>query len=144
MLQLFQFLARGTGLAQALGALAVACAVPAAQAQSVTAAPLAAVAPAAIPVDHPGALALLALALGACLVRGVQKGRISLVGLRAWAMGGAVVMTAATAVWGERVQAQIQELQEAFNQAAGETLTVPVQTTALGADGAPQGFLPVV
>lgn len=144
MLQLFQFLARGTGLAQALGALAVACAVPAAQAQSITAAPLAAVAPAAIPVDHPGALALLALALGACLVRGVQKGRISLVGLRAWAMGGAVVMTAATAVWGERVQAQIQELQEAFNQAAGETLTVPVQTTAVGADGAPQGFLPVV
>ncbi len=144
MLQLFQFLARGTGLAQALGALAVACALPAAQAQSITVAPLAAVAPAAIPVDHPGALALLALALGACLVRGVQKGRISLVGLRAWAMGGAVVVTAATAVWGERVQAQIQELQEAFNQAAGETLTVPVQTTALGADGAPQGFLPVV
>ncbi len=59
-------------------------------------------------------------------------------------MGGAVVVTAATAVWGERVQAQIQELQEAFSQAAGETLTVPVQTTALGADGAPQGFLPVV
>ena len=144
MLQLFQFLARGTGLAQALGALAVACAVPAAQAQSITAAPLAAVAPAAIPVDHPGALALLALALGACLVRGVQKGRISLVGLRAWAMGGAVVMTAATAVWGERVQAQIQELQEAFNQAAGETLVIPVQASALGAAGAPQGFLPVV
>ncbi len=144
MLQRFHFPARGVGFVQACSALAAAVALPAAQAQSITVAPLAAVTPTAIPVDHPGALALLALALGACLVRGVQKGRISLVGLRAWAMGGAVVMTAATAVWGERVQAQIQELQEAFNQAAGETLTVPVQTTALGADGAPQGFLPVV
>lgn len=74
MLQLFQFLARGTGLAQALGALAVACAVPAAQAQSITAAPLAAVAPAAIPVDHPGALALLALALGPALCGVCKKG----------------------------------------------------------------------
>lgn len=144
MLQRFHFPARGVGFVQACSALAAAVALPAAQAQSITVAPLAAVPPTAIPVDHPGALALLALALGACLVRGVQKGRISLVGLRAWAMGGAVVVTAATAVWGERVQAQIQELQEAFNQAAGETLTVPVQTTALGADGAPQGFLPVV
>ncbi|WP_099733280.1 midcut-by-XrtH protein [Delftia sp. 60] len=144
MLQRFHFPARGVGFVQACSALAAAVALPAAQAQSITVAPLAAVAPAAIPVDHPGALALLALALGACLVRGVRKGRISLVGLRAWAMGGAVVVTAATAVWGERVQAQIQELQEAFNQAAGETLTVPVQTTAVGADGAPQGFLPVV
>ncbi len=144
MLQRFHFPARGVGFVQACSALAAAVALPAAQAQSITVAPLAAVTPTAIPVDHPGALALLALALGACLVRGVQKGRISLVGLRAWAMGGAVVVTAATAVWGERVQAQIQELQEAFNQAAGETLTVPVQTTALGADGAPQGFLPVV
>ncbi|WP_259649355.1 midcut-by-XrtH protein [Delftia sp. UME58] len=144
MLQRFHFPARGVGFVQACSALAAAVALPAAQAQSITVAPLAAVTPTAIPVDHPGALALLALALGACLVRGVQKGRISLVGLRAWAMGGAVVVTAATAVWGERVQAQIQELQEAFSQAAGETLTVPVQTTALGADGAPQGFLPVV
>lgn len=144
MLQRFHFPARGVGFVQACSALAAAVALPAAQAQSITVAPLAAVTPTAIPVDHPGALALLALALGACLVRGVQKGRISLVGLRAWAMGGAVVVTAATAVWGERVQAQIQELQEAFNQAAGETLTVPVQTTAVGADGAPQGFLPVV
>ncbi|WP_353176145.1 midcut-by-XrtH protein [Delftia acidovorans] len=144
MLQRFHFPARGVGFVQACSALAAAVALPAAQAQSITVAPLAAVTPTAIPVDHPGALALLALALGACLVRGVQKGRISLVGLRAWAMGGAVVLTAATAVWGERVQAQIQELQEAFNQAAGETLTVPVQATALGADGAPQGFLPVV
>ncbi|WP_212646750.1 midcut-by-XrtH protein [Delftia sp. PE138] len=144
MLQLFQFLARGTWLAQALGALAVACAVPAAQAQSITAAPLAAVAPAAISVDHPGALALLALAMGACLAWGVRTGRISPASLRAWALGGAVVATAATAAWGDRVQAQIQELQEAFNQAAGETLVIPVQASALGAAGAPQGFLPVV
>lgn len=144
MLQRFHFPARGVGFVQACSALAAAVALPAAQAQSITVAPLAAVTPTAIPVDHPGALVLLALALGACLVWGVRKGRISLVGLRAWAMGGAVVVTAATAVWGERVQAQIQELQEAFNQAAGETLTVPVQATALGADGAPQGFLPVV
>ena len=144
MLQRFHFPARGVGFVQACSALAAAVALPAAQAQSITVAPLAAVTPTAIPVDHPGALALLALALGACLVWGVRKGRISLVGLRAWALGGAVVVTAATAVWGERVQAQIQELQEAFNQAAGETLTVPVQATAVGADGAPQGFLPVV
>lgn len=131
-------------LVQASAVLATAAAAPAAQAQSITVAPLAALAPAAIPVGHPLALALLALAMGACLAWGLRKGRISLHSLRAWAMGGAMVVTASLAVWGDRVQAQIQELQEAFIQAAGETRSIPVQATALAADGAPLGFLPVV
>lgn len=131
-------------LVQASAALATAAAAPAAQAQSITVAPLAAQAPAAIPVGHPLALALLALAMGACLAWGLRKGHISLHSLRAWATGGAMVVTASLAVWGDRVQAQIQELQEAFIQAAGETRRIPVQATALAADGAPLGFLPVV
>jgi hypothetical protein len=129
---------------QASAALATAAAAPAAQAQSITVTPLAAQAPAAIPVGHPLALALLALAMGACLAWGLRKGHISLHSLLAWATGGAMVVTASLAVWGDRVQAQIQELQEAFIQAAGETRRIPVQATALAADGAPLGFLPVV
>jgi VCBS repeat-containing protein len=44
---------------------------------------------------------------------------------------------------GDEVQAELQELQRYFTQPAGETLDVPVEPTALAANGAPLGFRPV-
>ncbi|CAB5720573.1 Leukotoxin [Delftia tsuruhatensis] len=144
MLHRFHTTSRRGACMRSVAALAAVAPMPAAQAQSITVAPLAALAPAAIPVNHPLALVLLALAFAACLAWGVRTGRIRLGSLRAWAMGGGVLMAGSLVVWGDKVQAQLQELQEAFSQAAGETRTVPVQTTALAADGTPLGFLPVV
>lgn len=118
-------------------------ALPAAHAQSITVEPLAATVPAAIPVDHPGALALLALAICVCIAWAVRTGHLSLGALRSWAAGGAVVVAAAMALWGDKVQAELQELQRYFTQPAGETLDVPVEPTALAANGAPLGFQPV-
>ena len=101
-------------------------ALPAAHSQSITVEPLAATVPAAIPVDHPGALALLALAICVCIAWAVRTGHLSLGALRSWAAGGAVVVAAAMALWGDEVQAELQELQRYFTQPAGETLDVPV------------------
>ena len=128
---------------QILALFATIFALPAAHAQSITVEPFAAVAPTAIPVDHPGALALLALAICVCIAWAVRTGRVSLGPLRSWAAGGAVVVAAAMALWGDEVQAELQELQRYFTQPAGETLDVPVEPTALAANGAPLGFRPV-
>ena len=47
-------------------------------------------------------------------------------------------------LWGDKVQAQLQELQQAFTQPGGQTLTIPVQATGTTPSGSPLGFLPVV
>jgi hypothetical protein len=117
-------------------------ALPAAQAQTITAGALAA---AAIPVDHPGALLLLVTAM----VAGVgwmthKKGLLSSTTLRSVALGSMTMVLGALVVWGDAVQAQLQELQAAFSQPGGETLTIPVQSTVTTPGGDPSDFLPVV
>ena len=77
-------------------------ALTAAHSQSITVEPLAATVPAAIPVDHPGALALLALAICVCIAWAVRTGHLSLGPLRSWAAGGALVVAAGMALWGTR------------------------------------------
>ncbi|HVR53481.1 MAG TPA: midcut-by-XrtH protein, partial [Pseudorhodoferax sp.] len=114
--------------------------LPAVQAQTIT---TTAFVPAAIPVDHPGALLLLALALGIGVAwqlrRTQQPAR-----LRSAALGGAALGLAGLAVWGDAVQAVPVELQQQFSQSAGQTQTVPVQAAATAPDGSPLDFLPVV
>ena len=117
--------------------------LPSVHAQSITVVAAGASAPAAIPVDRPGALALLVLAMGACVVWGVRTRRVSLDTLRAWIGGGIVVTVAGVGLWGEDVRAQLQQLQRSFTQ-AGETAPIPVTPTAMAPDGTPLGFLPVV
>lgn len=141
-----QFFADPLGARSALRRLAAAMlmvtALPAAQAQTITAGALAA---AAIPVDHPGALLFLAVAMVACMGWMVRKkGLVSSTTLRSVALGAMAMVLGALVVWGDAVQAQLQELQAAFNQAGGETLTIPVQSTGTTPGGDPSGFLPVV
>lgn len=115
--------------------------VPSAYAQVIVAGPAAAV---AIPVDHPLALLLGALGVGASMVWAVRKGLIAPSVIRTWI--GATTLSGAIAlvVWGDEVRAQLQELQRAFTQTGGQTLAIPVQATGTGPGGAPLGFLPVV
>lgn len=99
---------------------------------------------AAIPVDHPGALLLLVLAMGASMVWVQRRGGFAKARLRAWALGGAALVLGAALTWGEAALAQLQELQAFFTQPGGQTLPISVQATTTAADGSPQGFLPVV
>ncbi len=115
--------------------------VPLAQAQTITAAPFS---PASIPVDHPGALLLLALAIAACVPWMLRKGLLSPHRVRAVGAGLAALALGTMVFWGDKVQAQLQELHQAFTQVSGQTLTIPVQTTGTTPGGSPQGFLPVV
>ena len=114
---------------------------PLAQAQTITAAPFS---PASIPVDHPGALLLLALAIAACVPWMLRKGLLSPHRVRAVGAGLAALALGTMVLWGDKVQAQLQELHQAFTQASGQTLTIPVQTTGTTPGGSPQGFLAVV
>lgn len=98
----------------------------------------------AIPVDHPGALLLLVLAMGACVAWVRRRGGFAKATLRAWALGGTALVLGAALTWGEAVRAQLQELQAFFTQPGGQTLPISVQATATAADGSPLGFLPVV
>ena len=66
---------------------------PLAQAQTITAAP---VSPASIPVDHPGALLLLALAIAACVPWMLRKGLLSPHRVRAVGAGLAAAFLCAT------------------------------------------------
>ncbi len=117
-------------------------ALPAVHAQTITAG---AFTPSAIPVDHPGALLLLALAMAGCMGWMLRKkGIVSASTLRSAALGAMAVLLGALMVWGDDVQAQLQELQDAFNQPGGQTLNIPVQSTGTALDGSPTGFLPVV
>ncbi|MFN7156566.1 MAG: midcut-by-XrtH protein [Acidovorax sp.] len=123
-------------------AVALLQALPAVHAQTITAG---AVTPSAIPVDHPGALLLLALAMVGCMGWMLRKkGIISATTLRSAALGAMAVLLGALMVWGDDVQAQLQELQDAFNQPGGQTLNIPVQSTGTALNGSPAGFLPVV
>lgn len=117
-------------------------AVPSVQAQTITAAP--STSPAPIPVDHPVALLLLVLAMAACVPWMLRKGLISARGLRAVGAGLVAVSVGVMALWGDNVRAQLQELQQAFTQPGGQTLSIPVQTTGTTPSGSPLGFLPVV
>ena len=111
-------------------------ALPAVHAQTITAG---AFTPSAIPVDHPGALLLLALAMAGCvgwMLR--KKGIVSATTLRSTALGAMAVLVGAVVVWGDEVQAQLQELQGAFNQSGGQTLSIPVQSTGNGPGGNPK------
>lgn len=130
-LSIFRVLASGTLLLM----------VPLAQAQTITAAPFS---PASIPVDHPGALLLLALAIAACVPWMLRKGLLSPHRVRAVGAGLVALALGTMVLWGDKVQAQLQELHQAFTQASGQTLTIPVQTTGTTPGGSPQGFLPVV
>lgn len=117
-------------------------ALPAVHAQTITAG---AFTPSAIPVDNPGALLLLALAMAGCMGWMLRKkGIVSASTLRSAALGAMAVLLGALMVWGDDVQAQLQELQDAFNQPGGQTLNIPVQSTGTALDGSPAGFLPVV
>lgn len=123
-------------------AVALLQALPAVHAQTITAG---AVTPSAIPVDNPGALLLLALAMAGCMGWMLRKkGIVSASTLRSAALGAMAVLLGALMVWGDDVQAQLQELQDAFNQPGGQTLNIPVQSTGTALDGSPAGFLPVV
>jgi hypothetical protein len=117
-------------------------AVPSVQAQTITAAP--AISPASIPVDHPVALLLLVLAMAACVPWMLRKGLISARGLRTVGAGLVAVSVGVMVLWGDNVRAQLQELQQAFTQPGGQTLSIPVQTTGTMPSGSPLGFLPVV
>ena len=130
-ISIFRVLASGTLLLM----------VPLAQAQTITAAPFS---PASIPVDHPGALLLLALSMVACVPWMLRKGLFSPHRVRAVGAGLVALAVGAMVFWGDKVQAQLQELHQAFTQASGQTLTIPVQTTGTTPGGSPQGFLPVV
>ncbi|GAA4419068.1 midcut-by-XrtH protein [Acidovorax lacteus] len=110
-------------------------------AQTVTTVPFS---PAAIPVDHPAALAALVVAVIACALWGARRGGPAFRAMRLWALAMATLSCAATAFWGHEVRAQLQELQRVFNQANGQTVTVPVQSTGSSPQGSPLGFLPVV
>ena len=114
---------------------------PLAQAQTITVAPFS---PASIPVDHPGALLLLALSMVACVPWMLRKGLLSPHRVRAVGAGLTALALGTMVFWGDKVQAQLQELHQAFTQASGQTLTIPVQTTGATPGGSPQGFLPVV
>lgn len=117
-------------------------ALPAVHAQTITAG---AFTPSAIPVDHPGALLLLALVMAGCMGWMLRKkGIVSANTLRSTALGAMTLLVGALMVWGDEVQAQLQELQDAFNQPGGQTLNIPVQSTGTALDGSPAGFLPVV
>lgn len=133
---------RPPSLARVFQVFLISGAASAAQAQTITA--VLAPPPAAIPVDHPMALLLLVLAMAACVPWMLRKGWISTRGLRAVGAGLVAVSVAAMVAWGDKVQAQLQELQQAFTQAGGQTLAIPVQTTGTGPGGSPLGFLPVV
>lgn len=114
--------------------------LPAAHAQAIGVGALA-----GIPVNHPAALSLIALAVAvgaAWTLR--RKGIVSSSTLRSVGLGAMAVVTGAMLVWGDVVQAQLQELQRAFTQPGGETLAIPVQDTGTAPDGSPLGFLPVV
>ena len=116
--------------------------LPAVHAQTITTGALAA---AAIPVDHSGALLLLAMAMVACVGwMARNKGLLSSSSVRSMALGAMAMMLGALVVWGDAAQAQLQELQAAFNQPGGETLNIPVQFTGTTPGGDPSGFLPVV
>lgn len=116
--------------------------LPAVHAQTITAG---AVTPSAIPVDHPGALLLLALAMAGCMVWMLRRrGIFSYSTLSSATLGAMAVLVGALVVWGDDVQAQLQELQDAFNQPGGQTLNIPVQSTGTAPGGSPAGFLPVV
>lgn len=116
-------------------------AVPTAHGQTITTTGLSA---ASIPVNHPGALLLLALAIGVSTAWLLHRGGLSSTPLRAWALGGSVLVLSAALSWGEAARAQLQELQGLFNQPGGQTLPISVQATGTATDGSPQGFLPVV
>lgn len=114
--------------------------LPAARAQTITTVPFV---PEAIPVDHPGALLLLALALGIAVAWRLRRAPHT-PGLRSAAGAAAALALAGIAVWGDAVQALPPELQQQFSQSAGQTQTVPVQAAATASDGSPLDFLPVV
>lgn len=124
-----------------MAATVLALALPAAHAQTIT---TTAFSPSAIPVDQPGALLLLAAVMAGSVGWMLRKGMLSSTTLRSAAMGAMALVLVAMLVWGDAVQAQLQELQRTFNQPGGETLTVPVTVTATALDGQPLGFLPVV
>lgn len=136
--------APGRGARRAAAAalwLGMAVALPQAHAQAIAAGALGA---AAIPVDHPAALLLLALAIAACMAWMLhRKGRVASSTLRSMALGAGAVVVGAAAMWGDGVRAQLQELQRAFSQ-PGQTLPIPVQDTGTAPGGSPLGFLPVV
>lgn len=128
-------------VARGLGAVCtLSLGLPSVQAQTIT---TTAFVPAAIPVDHPGALLLLALALGIGVAwqlrRTPQPAR-----LRSAALALAALGLAGLAAWGDAVQALPPELQQQFSQPTGQTQTVPVQVAASAPDGSPLEFLAVV
>ena len=116
----------------------------AAQAQTITTAPVA-MAVAADPVAVPAGHALTWLLLMAVLVLGLvvmlRRMGVSLHSLRSAALGVAMLALSASALWGDKVLAQLQLLQLQFTQDGGETLNVPVQ--ALQTAGVTTGFVPV-
>ncbi|MFG5777345.1 midcut-by-XrtH protein [Comamonas sp. J-3] len=116
----------------------------AAQAQTITTAPVA-MAVAAGPVPVPAGHALTWLLLMAVLVLGLvamlRCMGVSLHTLRSAALGAAMLALSASALWGDKVLAQLQLLQLQFTQDGGETLNVPVQ--ALQTAGVITGFVPV-
>ena len=128
-----------TGLAALAGLVSGAV-----QAQTITTAPVAAVV-AASPVPVPAGQALTWVLLMAVLLLGLvvllRRMGVSLHTLRSVAMGVAMLGVAASALWGDKVLAQLQLLQLQFTQDSGETLNVPVQAVATA--GVITGFAPV-
>lgn len=57
------------------------------------------------------------------------QGSLSPHRVRAVGAGLAALALGTMVLWGDKVQAQLQELHQAFTQASGQTLTIPVQTT---------------
>lgn len=112
------------------------------QAQTITTAPVAAIAgPMPVPVGNALTLLMMTLVLLVGLVLLLRRLGVSIHTLRSLALGGAMLVVGGAVLWSDDVLAQLQLLQRQFTQADGETLGVPVQ--AIESDGVITGFVPV-